>query len=50
MSEREVEAILTDCAVPEERVAAFRQGWTNAIGTDSVLNPANLIDRGKFEI
>lgn len=50
VSEREVEAILTDCAVPEERVAAFRQGWTNAIGTDSVLNPANLIDRGKFEI
>ena len=45
----EVERILTDCGVDEERVAAFGQQCEERFG-GGALDPANLIDSRKFEV
>lgn len=46
----EIGAILTDCGVPEERVAAFREKCGQQFGKGAALNPANLIDAKRFEV
>ena len=46
----EVGAILKECEVPEERVSAFLEACGEQFGSGAVLNPANLIDAGKFEV
>ena len=47
---KEVGAILKECEVPEERVSAFLEACGEQFGSGAVLNPANLIDTGKFEV
>ena len=47
---RDVSGILQDCGVPEERVQAFQVSWEDRFGAGAVLDPANLIDTGKFEV
>ena len=46
----EVGAILKECEVPEERVSVFLEACGEQFGSGAVLNPANLIDTGKFEV
>lgn len=36
--------------MPEVRVQAFRESWEEQFGAGTVLDPANLIDTGKFEV
>lgn len=45
----DVGAILRDCGVPGERIDAFKESCGEKFGENAVLNPANLIDAGKFE-
>lgn len=42
--------ILKDCGIPEDRIQAFQEQCGERFGSGAVLNPANLIDCGKFEI
>ena len=42
--------ILRDCGVPQERINAFKENCGEKFGENAVLNPANLIDAGKFEV
>ena len=46
----DIGAILQDCGVPHERIGAFKQSCEEKFGPGAVLNPANLIDTGKFEV
>lgn len=46
----DIGGILQDCGVPQEQVSAFQAGCGERFGADAVLNPANLIDAGKFEV
>jgi len=47
---QEVSAILRDCAVPEEQVKAFQDRCSQEFGEGAALNPANLIDTGRFQV
>ena len=42
--------ILLECGVTEEKVAAFQTQCGERFGIGAVLNPANLIDPGKYEV
>ena len=46
----DIGAILQDCGVPQERIDAFKENCGENFGENAVLNPANLIDAGKFEV
>ena len=46
---QDVAAILRDCGVGEEPIAAFQEECRELLG-EGVLNPANLIDPRRFEI
>ena len=46
---REIGALLADCGVPEERVAAFREQCGAQLG-EGALDPANLIDSKHFQV
>ena len=46
----DINAILQDCQVPQEKVDAFQKSCEERFGTGAVLSPANLIDAGKFEV
>ncbi len=46
---QDVAAILQDCGVDEEPIAAFQEECRELLG-EGVLNPANLIDPRRFEI
>lgn len=46
----DIAAILRDCSVPEERIDGFKESCGEKFGENAVLNPANLIDAGKFEV
>ena len=46
----ELEGILRDCGVPQERIGAFQGECEERFGAGAVLSPANLIDPGKFEL
>lgn len=46
----EIGGILRDCGVPEECADAFQRNCGERFGPGVALNPANLIDAGKFEI
>lgn len=46
----EIGGILRECGVSEERVAAFQEQCAQQFGSGATLNPANLIDSGRFEI
>lgn len=46
----DIGAILQDCGVPQERIDAFKESCGEKFGENTVLNPANLIDAGKFEV
>lgn len=46
----DIGAILQDCGVPQERIDAFKERCGEKFGENTVLNPANLIDAGKFEV
>ena len=46
----DIGAILQDCAVPQERIDAFKKHCGEKFGENVVLSPANLIDIGKFEV
>lgn len=50
VSPREISAILRDCRVPEESITAFQKGCGEAFGEGAALNPANLVDTGRFVI
>ena len=46
----EVGEILRDCSVPEERITAFLKQCDEGLGAGVALDPANLIESGKFEV
>lgn len=46
----DIGAILQDCGVSQERINAFKENCGEKFGENAVLNPANLIDAGKFEV
>ena len=46
----EIAAILQDCGVSQERTGAFKEKCGELFGRGAVLNPANLINSGKFEV
>ena len=46
----EIGAILTDCGVDGERVAAFQAACAQQFGGETALRPANLIDPGRFGV
>lgn len=46
----DIGAILQDCGVSQERIDAFKENCGEKFGENAVLNPANLIDAGKFEV
>ena len=50
LSAKEIGAVLRNSGISEERVEAFTQSVTEQFGESVVLNPDNLIDKGKFEI
>lgn len=49
ISRQTVKGVLTSCAVPEERVAAFEKKFEAEFGPDTDLSPRNLAD-SKLEI
>lgn len=46
----DIGAILQDCGISQERIDAFKENCGEKFGENAVLNPANLIDAGKFEV
>lgn len=50
ISPKEVDAILHNCGVEAEKVQAFHQSCAAQFGEGTPLNPANLINSGRFEI
>lgn len=46
----EVGTILRDCEVPEKQVSAFLEQCGEQFGKDAALDPANLIDSGRFDV
>ena len=46
----EIGGILRECGVAEEQVAAFQEQCAQQFGPGATLNPANLIDAGRFEV
>ena len=46
----EIGAVLADCGVEAERVAAFRAACAQQFGGEGALRPANLIDAGRFQV
>lgn len=50
ISPREVDTILHNCGVEEEKVQAFHKSCAAQFGEGIPLNPANLINSSRFEI
>lgn len=50
VSTGEIERILIDAGVSEERVAAFCKECGERFGENALLNPVNLIDSARFEV
>lgn len=50
VSRDEVSAVLHDCGVSEEHIAAFHVQFDNEFGQDAQLSPRNLIAQKKFEL
>ncbi|HJB99207.1 MAG TPA: DUF4317 domain-containing protein [Candidatus Flavonifractor merdavium] len=50
ISPREVDTILHNCGVEEEKVQAFHKSCAAQFGEGVPLNPANLINSSRFEI
>lgn len=50
MTAKEIGRVLQDCGVPEEKVESFQTQCGEQFGAGAILNPANLIDSGKFEV
>ena len=50
ISPREVDTILHNCGVEEEKVQAFHKSCAAQFGDGVPLNPANLINSSRFEI
>lgn len=46
----EIGAILKDCGVEEDRIAAFREQCGERFGNGAVLAPENIIDSKRFEV
>lgn len=46
----DIGAILQDCDVSQEQIDAFKENCGKKFGENAVLNPANLIEAGKFEV
>ena len=50
VSAGEMGGVLSDCGVPEEKVAAFQEAWGREFGKGVVASPENLIDAKRFEL
>ena len=50
LSVSDAAAILRDNGVEEEKILAFRDNCSAQFGDGATLNPANLIDSGRFEV
>ena len=50
MSVGEIGKVLMECGVTEEHAAAFQAQCGERFGAGAVLDPANLIDPGKYEV
>lgn len=50
VSKHVVREVLEDCGVPEERIAVFEQRYDSEFGANTELPPANLVDRGRFDV
>ena len=50
LSAREVGDVLRSSGVSEEKAEAFQEACRRQYGEDSLLNPKNIIESGKFQI
>ena len=50
ISKEQVQDILEDCGVPEQKIAKFGINFEETYGLDAQLHPTNLIDAKKIEI
>lgn len=50
LSVHDAAAILRTCGIGSEQIAAFHETWAEGFGIGAVLNPANLVGSGKFEV
>lgn len=50
LTSRDVGRMLRDCGVQEEQASAFEKQCAVSLGEGAVLNPANLVDTGRFEV
>ena len=50
ISKEDVKTVLSQCGVPEEKVAKFSVDYDEAFGFEADLHPKNVIDNRKFEI
>ena len=46
----DVADILRECGVSEERAASFQEKCAQQFGSGAALNPANLVDCGRFQV
>ncbi|HAN44790.1 MAG TPA: hypothetical protein DCP97_05300 [Ruminococcaceae bacterium] len=50
ISKNTVKAVLQDCGVSEERVAAFEERYDAQFGAETEISPQNIIDAKQFEV
>ncbi len=50
MTAGEIAGILRDCDVPQEKIETFQKRYDEEFGAGSAVDPANLVDPGKFEV
>ncbi|MBE6905167.1 MAG: DUF4317 domain-containing protein [Ruminococcaceae bacterium] len=50
ISKNTVKDVLESCGVPESRMAAFEEKYEAEFGTNTEINPRNIIDTKQFEV
>lgn len=50
ISKEDVKSVLSQCGVPEDKMAKFSVSYDEAFGFEADLHPKNIIDQKKFEI
>lgn len=50
MTKKKLEEVLEYCGVDEERVGTFDKKYDDEFGSDTEINPKNIVDVKKFEL
>lgn len=50
VSKYQVKDMLEECGIPEEKLEAFTQGYTDSFGAGTELNPKNIVNPKQFEL